>query len=96
MKRGVIGRRVPLGASRSLPEQVEIAVVHRLLVVLASVYEPAAVSENLILHVDLNSRRVAPFAPEVLARIADAVAAHADLPLPQQVGRRVGLRGDQT
>ena len=32
----------------------------------------------------------------VLARIADAVAAHADLPLPQQVGRRVGLRGDQT
>ena len=58
--------------------------------------EPAAVTENLILHVDLNSRRVAPFAPEVLARIADAVAAHADLPLPQQVGRRVGLRRDRT
>lgn len=54
--------------------------------------EPVAVSENLILHVDLNSRRVAPFAPDVLARIGDAVAAHADLPLPPQVGRRVGLR----
>lgn len=54
--------------------------------------EPVAVSENLILHVDLNSRRVAPFAPDVLARIGDAAAAHADLPLPPQVGRRVGLR----
>lgn len=53
---------------------------------------PAAISENLILHVDLATRRVAPFAPEVLARIAEAVAAHADLPLPPQVGRRVGLR----
>lgn len=56
--------------------------------------EPAAVSENLVLHVDLTTRRVAPFAPEVLARIADAVADHADLPLPKQVGRRVGLRRD--
>ena len=55
---------------------------------------PVAVSENLVLHVDLASRRVAPFAPEVRARIADAVAAHADLPLPPQVGRRVGLRRD--
>lgn len=54
--------------------------------------EPVAISENLVLHVDLNSRRVAPFAPEVLARIADAVAAHSDLPMPPQVGRRVGLR----
>lgn len=52
----------------------------------------AAISENLILHVDLHSRRVAPFAAEVKARIAAAVAAHADLPLPRQVGRRVGLK----
>ena len=56
--------------------------------------EPAAISENLVLHVDLNTRRVAPFAPEVLARVARFVAAHADLPLPRQVGRRVGLRQD--
>jgi len=54
--------------------------------------ESVAISENLVLHVDLNTRRVAPFAPEVLGRIAEAVAAHADLPLPRQVGRRVGLR----
>lgn len=54
----------------------------------------AAVSENLVLHVDLTTRRVSPFSPAVLARIAEAVTAHADLPLPRQVGRRVGLRRD--
>ena len=51
----------------------------------------AAISENLILHVDLTTRRVTPFAPDVAARIAQAVADHAHLPLPEQVGRRVGL-----
>lgn len=51
----------------------------------------AAVSENLLLHVDLGTRRVAPWAPEVLARIQDRLAAHAALPVPEQVGRRVGL-----
>ncbi|HRO13564.1 MAG TPA: thioesterase family protein [Paracoccus sp. (in: a-proteobacteria)] len=51
----------------------------------------AAISENLILHVDLITRRVSPFAPDVAARVAQAVAAHADLPLPEQVGRRVGV-----
>lgn len=51
----------------------------------------AAISENLILHVDLATRRVTPFSPAVAARIAAAVARHADLPLPEQVGRRVGL-----
>ena len=51
----------------------------------------AAISENLVLHVDLTTRRVAPFAPAVLARISALVAAHQALPLPAQVGRRVGL-----
>lgn len=52
----------------------------------------AAISENLLLHVDLTTRRVAPFAPDVLARIAATVADHQALPLPPQVGRRVGLQ----
>ena len=51
----------------------------------------AAISENLVLHVDLTTRRVASWAPEVEARIAAAVAEHASIPLPAQVGRRVGL-----
>lgn len=54
----------------------------------------AAVSENLVLHVDLTTRRVSRFAPEVQDRIAAAVAAHADLPIPKQVGRRIALKRD--
>ena len=52
----------------------------------------AAVTENLVVHVDLAPRRAAPFAPALRERLAAAVAAHAALELPKQVGRRVGLR----
>lgn len=51
----------------------------------------AAVGENLLLHVDLATRRVVPFSAPVAERIAAKVAEHAALPLPEQVGRRVGL-----
>ena len=52
----------------------------------------AAVTENLVLHVDLRTRRAAAFAPALRDRLAAAVASHAGLSLPKQVGRRVGLR----
>lgn len=52
----------------------------------------AAVTENLVVHVDLATRRAAPFAPALRERLAAAVTAHASLPLPKQVGRKVGLR----
>ncbi|WP_273500732.1 thioesterase family protein [Paracoccus sphaerophysae] len=51
----------------------------------------AAINEALVLHVDLTTRRVTRWSPEVEARVADTVAAHAPLPLPEQVGRRIGL-----
>lgn len=51
----------------------------------------AAVSENIVLHVDLRVRRVTPWSAPVAARLAQAVAAHDALPLPPQVGRRVEL-----
>lgn len=51
----------------------------------------AAITENLVVHVDLATRRAAPFAPALRERLAAAVAAHAGLALPKQVGRRVGL-----
>lgn len=54
--------------------------------------QPAAVTENLLLHVNLATRRAAPWPAVVAERIARAVAAHEMLPLPEQVGRRVGLR----
>ena len=54
----------------------------------------AAVSENLVLCVNLATRRVMPWPDGIAARLSAAVAAHAGLPVPRQVGRRVGLARD--
>jgi len=49
----------------------------------------AATAEQMALHVDLRSRKVAPFPDDVLARIASMCAAHAALPEPEGIGRHV-------
>ena len=51
----------------------------------------SASSELLALHVDLNTRRVAPFPDDVLTRLAAMKAAHGTLPAPAAVGRRIGM-----
>jgi acyl-CoA thioester hydrolase len=56
----------------------------------------AATNELLSLHVDRRTRRGAPMAPEVLARLARIQAAHDALPRPPQAGRRIGLDAGPT
>ncbi len=51
----------------------------------------AATNELMSLHVNLATRRAAPMAPEVLARLAEVLSQHETLPVPPQVGRRIGL-----
>ena len=51
----------------------------------------AATSENLALHVDMDKRRTAPFPAEAMRRLMQMKAAHARLPRPEAVGRRVGM-----
>lgn len=51
----------------------------------------AATNELMSLHVSGATRRAAPMAPEVLARLARIQAVHGRLPVPPQVGRRMGL-----
>ena len=51
----------------------------------------SATSENLALHVDMDSKKTAPFPAEVAARLADMKASHALLPVPEAAGRRVGM-----
>jgi acyl-CoA thioester hydrolase len=51
----------------------------------------AATNELMSLHVKLATRHAAPMAPEVLARLADVLSRHETLPVPPQVGRRIGL-----
>ena len=51
----------------------------------------AATNELLSLHVSEETRRGAPMAPGILARLARIQAAHDALPRPPQVGRSIGL-----
>jgi acyl-CoA thioester hydrolase len=51
----------------------------------------SATSENMTLHVDMNIRRVAPFPPDIYARVQAVAAAHAKVPRPDSVGRRITM-----
>ncbi|MEM9564022.1 MAG: thioesterase family protein [Actinomycetota bacterium] len=52
----------------------------------------AATNELLSMHIDNATRRSAPMAPEVQERLAVIRSAHANLPVPPQVGRVIGVR----
>ena len=56
----------------------------------------AATNELMSLHVSAETRRAAPMAPEILARLAHIQGAHAALPRPPYVGRRMGLEARPT
>jgi acyl-CoA thioester hydrolase len=51
----------------------------------------SATSENMSLHVDMQSKKTAAFPPEVAACLARMKAAHAKLPLPEAAGRRIAM-----
>ncbi len=51
----------------------------------------AATNELMSLHVSQATRRAAPMAPEILARLGAIQTAHDRLPRPAQAGRRIGL-----
>jgi acyl-CoA thioester hydrolase len=56
----------------------------------------AATNELVSIHVSQQTRRGAPMAPAVLARLAAVKEAHAGLPRPADVGRRMGLAAPPT
>jgi acyl-CoA thioester hydrolase len=51
----------------------------------------SATSENMMLHVDLTERKVAPFPPDILASLAIMKAAHSGLPRPEALGSVIGI-----
>jgi carnitine 3-dehydrogenase len=53
--------------------------------------EVLATAEQMLLHVDMASRRAAPAPPEILDRVALIAAAHEQLPVPARAGRRIEL-----
>ncbi len=58
----------------------------------------AAACEQLFLHVDMATKKTAPFPPDILANLAAMQRAHAGLPVDARVGRVMGIpapiRGD--
>lgn len=54
---------------------------------------PALIAQQkiMLLHVSLETRRVTPFPPSTLAQVLAATAAHAALPKPDWVGRRIAM-----
>lgn len=51
----------------------------------------AASTENLSLHIDMRSKKVAPFPEDILGNLEVMRAAHARLPRPASLGRVIGI-----
>jgi acyl-CoA thioester hydrolase len=51
----------------------------------------SATSENMTLHIDMAVRKVAPFPPDIAARIQAVATAQAAVPHPEGLGRRVAM-----
>jgi acyl-CoA thioester hydrolase len=51
----------------------------------------SATSENMALNVNMAAKKTAPFPDNVMARLAQMKAAHATLPQPDGVGRRIAM-----
>lgn len=51
----------------------------------------AATMEAICMHVDMNAKKSKPFPDDMRAKIAAMFEAHKSLPVPPQVGRRIGI-----
>jgi len=51
----------------------------------------SATSENITIHIDMSARKTAPFPPDVLARIEAVAKAHAAVPRPEGIGRKIAM-----
>lgn len=51
----------------------------------------ACVSEGIVMHVDLANRKSSPFSSNILRKIEAMHEAHKTLPVPLQVGHRIGI-----
>ncbi len=51
----------------------------------------SATSENMTLHIDMDRKKTVPFPDVIAERLARMKAAHAHLPIPDGVGRRIAM-----
>ena len=51
----------------------------------------SATSENMTIHIDMAARKVAPFPPDIRARIQSVVDAHSAITRPEGIGRKIAM-----
>jgi acyl-CoA thioester hydrolase len=51
----------------------------------------SATSENMTIHIDMASRRTAPFPPDIRARTETLAKAHSGVPRPEGLGRKIAM-----
>jgi acyl-CoA thioester hydrolase len=51
----------------------------------------SATSENMTVHIDMTARKTAPFPSDIRARIEAVAKAHAAVPRPDGVGRKIAM-----
>jgi acyl-CoA thioester hydrolase len=51
----------------------------------------SATSENMTIHIDMAARKTAPFPPDIRARINAVANAHATVPRPEGIGRKIAM-----
>jgi acyl-CoA thioester hydrolase len=51
----------------------------------------SATSENMTIHIDMAARKTAPFPPDIRARIEAVAKAHAAVPRPEGIGRKIAM-----
>ena len=54
--------------------------------------EPCATAEWISAHMDMTTRRMAPFRADIRAPLEKIREAHRDMPWPDQAGRKIGIR----
>lgn len=51
----------------------------------------SATMEAICMHVDMKAKKSAPFPDDILSRVTAMQEAHANLPVPPQVGHKIGI-----
>jgi acyl-CoA thioester hydrolase len=55
----------------------------------------SATSENMTIHIDMMTRKTAPFPSDIRARIEALAKAHSAIPRPEGIGRKVAIPSKQ-
>jgi acyl-CoA thioester hydrolase len=85
----LVGARVRVATQIAAADDKRLHLAHEMFALDGG--QRAATQELMFLHVDLAARRVIPCPPDLRARVAAAAAAHALLPRPDWLGRRIAM-----